>query len=164
MKIKKPEGAPLGNKNRVALKDKEIRQLAYKSYCAHLALGKSKRSWCFEHTQYSCTWETFEKYLKDEVEFDPLQKRLAECKGYAHWEAVVEASAKGINKDANTASLQMLMRNKFGWDKQDKVIEVDSNTANQFNAIMKQLSDSQAEKKIKLQKSNVIPLSTKSNA
>ena len=62
--------------------------------------------------------ETIEKYILDDKEFDPLQKRKAEAQGYAYWEQVVEDSAKGANKDANTASLQMVMRNKFGWDKE----------------------------------------------
>jgi hypothetical protein len=111
-------GAPLGNKNGLKLKKPEVRQQAYQSYCDHLAKGKSKRSWCFEHPEFSCTWETIEKYLEDEVEFDPLQKKMSETKGYARWEQVVEDSAIGLNPDANTASLQMLMRNKFGWDKE----------------------------------------------
>lgn len=111
-------GAPIGNKNGLKLKDAELRQQAFRQYCDHLANGKSKRSWYFEHPEHSCTWETIEKYLEDEVEFDPLHKKIAESKGYAKWEQVVEDSAIGINKDANTASLQMLMRNKFNWDKE----------------------------------------------
>jgi len=68
-----------------------------------------------------------DKYLQNEVEFDPLHKKIAEVKGFARWEKVVEDSATGKNKDANTASLQMLMRNKYGWDKTDgKEISVDS--------------------------------------
>ena len=104
-------GAPAKNKNGVKLKDPDIRQTAYLQYCEHLAKGKSKKSWYFEHPEFRCTWETLEKYLDNEVEFDPIHKKISEAKGYAHWEAVVEDSAVGKNQQANTASLQMLMRN-----------------------------------------------------
>jgi hypothetical protein len=109
-----------GNKNGIKLKDPDIRQEAYKKYCEHLAKGKSKRSFTFETPEYSCHWQTLEAYIKDKAEFDPLQMEMAMRKGYNRWEQVVEDSAEGINGKANTASLQMLMRNKFGWDKEDK--------------------------------------------
>lgn len=107
----------IGNKNGLKLKDPIVRQQAYESYCAHLAKGKSKRSWVFEHPDHSCTWETLETYLKDETEFDPVKKKVALSQGFAKWEEVCEESANGKNQRANTASLQMVMRNKFGWDK-----------------------------------------------
>lgn len=140
-------GAPPGNQYGIKLKDKEIRQLAYKSYCEHLAKGKSKDSWVFRHGEYVCCYKTFQKYLEDVSEFPPIHKDAAFADGYREWENVVEGSAKGINTKANTASLQMLMRNKYGWDKADKQADVDANTVNQFNAIMNQLSQAQAKKK-----------------
>lgn len=113
-------GAPINNKNGTALKDPDMRKRAYKSFCDHRAKGKAVKSWFFEEDNCSCTWETLYKYIKDDVEFDPLQLKAAEAKGYNYWESVVEASAVGTNKEANTASLQMLMRNKYGWDKDQK--------------------------------------------
>lgn len=113
-----PGGAPIGNKNGLKLKDPEVRQQAYKSYCEHLAKGKSKRSWCFEHPQLTCTWETLEKYLENDLEFDPKHMKTALAKGYAKWEQIVEDGAVGTNQDVNPACLQMVMRNKFGWDKE----------------------------------------------
>lgn len=111
--------APAKNKNGLKLKDPDVRQQAYEQYCAHLAKGKSKKSWCFEHPnpKLSCTWETMEKYIENAIEFDPIHKKIAETKGYAKWEQIVEDSAVGDNPDANTASLQMIMRNKFAWDR-----------------------------------------------
>jgi len=141
-------GAPVGNKNGTKLKDPDIRQLAYSQYCAHLAKGKSKRSWFFEHPEFRCTWETLEKYLDNEVEFDPLHKKIAETKGFAYWEEVVEDSAIGKNKDANTASLQMLMRNKYSWDKQTvkEPFVVDHDLSKQFDALMEQIKSIQNTK------------------
>ena len=109
--------ASKGNQNGVKLKDSDIRQAAYKAYCEHLAKGKSKRSFVFRHPEFSCHYLTLESYMKDKIEFDPLQMELAYHEGYARWEQVAEDSAEGLNKDANTASLQMIMRNKFDWDK-----------------------------------------------
>lgn len=116
-----PPPPPRGNKYGLKLKDRAIRQDAYKQYCAHLANGKSKKSWCFEHPKFSCTWETMEKYLCDEAEFDPLHKKIAESKGYKRWEQIVEDGATGENPDVNPACLQMVMRNKFGWDKERSI-------------------------------------------
>lgn len=121
----------MGNQRGVKLKDPDIKQEAYKQYCTHLAKGKSKRSWCFEHPELTCTHKTFEKYLLDESEFPPEQQEIAESKGYAIWETIVESSATGENKKANTASLQMVMRNKFGWDKQEP--KAPGNNIDEFN-------------------------------
>jgi hypothetical protein len=59
-----------------------------------------------------------EKYLQDTAEFDPIQMKVSETKGYAKWEQIAEDGAEGTNPDVNPACLQMVMRNKFGWDKQ----------------------------------------------
>ena len=110
------------NQNGIALKDPNIRQIAYKSYCDHIALGKSKDSWYFEHEDLTCTYKTFQKYIKNEIEFPPIKREIAECKGYQKWESIAENSATGADKKkSNTASLQMVMRNKFGWDKIDEM-------------------------------------------
>lgn len=116
--------AKLGNKSGCALKDPKVRQKAFESFCAHRAKGKAIKSWWYEDEEgYSCIWETMLKYIKDNpTEFDPIKLKLAESKGYEHWEEVAELSAKGKNK-ANTASLQMVMRNKFGWDKEEAQIK-----------------------------------------
>lgn len=113
-------GAPLGNKNALKLRDPEVRQLAYQKYCAHLAKGKMKQSFVFRHEQLICTWETIDKYLEDEIEFPPLKKRAAIAEGLGIWEQEVEDAAIGVNEKASIPGLQMLMRNKFGWDKEDK--------------------------------------------
>lgn len=113
-----PPPPPPGNKRGTKLKDPDVRQEAYKSYCEHLAKGKSKRSWFFEHPELTCTYQTMEDYIKDEREFSPIHMQTAMSKGYARWEQIVEDGAEGINQNVNPACLQMVMRNKFGWDKQ----------------------------------------------
>ena len=110
-------GGPIGNTKGLALKDPEMRQRAYKSFCEHLAQGKSIKSWWFEEGNNSCTYKTILEYIKDKEEFPSIHKEIAECKGFNYWETIVAESAIGKNRESNTACLQMLMRNKFGWDK-----------------------------------------------
>lgn len=110
-----------GNQINTKLDTLELKLEAYKQYCEHLRKGKSKKSWRMHHPDVCVTWQTLEEYIKNEPNvFNPIQMQQAQIDGYAHWEEVVEHSAKGINEKANTASLQMVMRNKFGWDKDDK--------------------------------------------
>jgi hypothetical protein len=133
-----------GNQHGVKLKDPNVRQQAYQQYCHHLSLGNGKKSWYFNHPEFRCTWETMEKYIKDHNEFDPFTKKIAEAKGYGVWEGLVQDAAKGINKDVNTAALQMYMRNKYKWDRADQVHDDDDGTALQANEkLMGQLSQLQ---------------------
>jgi len=109
-----------GNKLAKKLTTDELKREAFDSYLAHMAKGKSKKSWWFEKDDLTVTWQTMDTYIKEDPSvFNPLQIERAKSSGYQIWEQVVEDSARGANKDANTASLQMLMRNKFGWDKED---------------------------------------------
>ena len=109
-----------GNTYRTALKDPEIRQEAYESYCEHISKGLSRRTWSFKKHGCKCGPETMSKYIKDEKEFDPVHIEVAMAEGQAIWERRVIESALGTNKNANTASLQMFMRNTYGWDKPEK--------------------------------------------
>lgn len=114
-------GAPKGNQNKVALKDIETKKKAYLHYCNHVSEGKAKKSWYYDRDGLMVHWETMEKYMDQfPVDLDPKHMRVAEAKGYQIWENVVAGSATGDNEKANTASLQMIMRNKFGWDKKEE--------------------------------------------
>jgi len=138
--------APKGNQNGTKIKNPNLRQLAYDQYCDHLAKGKSKKSWHFEHPELTCCWKTMEKYIKDEIEFPPIKKEIAEAKGFYHWENVVEEAAIGTNEKANVAALQMLMRNKYGWDKPQERTEIDESKSEELlNSWIKQVSDYQSD-------------------
>lgn len=109
-----------GNQHAKKLTSIELKQQAYREYCDHLAKGKDRRGWYFEHADLTLTSQTLEVYIQNEPDvFKPIQKQLALSKGFQKWEAVVEEVADGTNKEGNVAALQMLMRNKFGWDKQE---------------------------------------------
>jgi hypothetical protein len=110
-----------GNQNGVKIKDPDLRQKAYDKYCEWLAKGKTKKSFTFVEGELMCTWQTIESYVKlYPSEFNSLKQEVAYAQGYAHWESVVDGSAEGSNKDASTASLNMLMRNKYKWDIEEK--------------------------------------------
>lgn len=115
-------GAPKGSKNAQKLKTPDLRKEAYRQYCAHIAQGYPQDAWCFDHPELTLTSETMEKYIReDPINFDPINKERAKAAGYKMWFDVLSDSAKGINEKASTASLQMIMRNKFKWDKQQHI-------------------------------------------
>jgi hypothetical protein len=114
----KMAAAMAGNSNGLKIKDKELRQKAFQKLCDWLAKGKSRDSFTFQEGDLKCTYKTLKSYIdQNPGEFPILHQEYAIAQGYAEWEQVVEDSAKGLNKDANTASLQMKMRNMFKWDR-----------------------------------------------
>lgn len=110
-----------GHQNQICLKDPEVRQKAFLSFLDHLSKGKSIQAWYYDEDNNLCCGETMQSYIqKNPHEFDPYKVKIAIAKGRNKWESVVEASAEGTNEKANTASLQMVMRNKYGWDAKDR--------------------------------------------
>lgn len=119
-------GAPKGNKNAKKLTSDELKREAYEQYCAHLAKGKDKKSWYFDHPDMQLTWKTMEKYIaEDPIVFPPDKKEMAYSQGYQHWEGIAEGLADGSNKQACVPALQMVMRNKFKWDRADERFDRD---------------------------------------
>lgn len=135
----------LNNTHAVKLSTDELKRAAYTQYCSHIASGYTKKSWRFKHPDIFLTWETMEKYIREEPNvFDPIHKKMAECDSLYHWESVLADSATGKNKDANTASLQMIMRNKFKWDTRDHQQDEDtSESAQAHDQLMKEISHQQ---------------------
>lgn len=111
--------APLGNDYAKKLKTKEQKEKVYKSYCQHLALGKSQQSWYYEDDELTLTSETLEKYIKNDQDFDTIHKEIAKSKGFAIWEDILFKGAK-CEKEINTAAMQMIMRNMYHWDRDDE--------------------------------------------
>jgi hypothetical protein len=114
-------GGTKGNKNSVKLKDPEVRQEAFRQYCAYIASGNSKEAFVFDHPTLTCTWKTLEKYIAaDPVEFPPIHKERAEAKSFEHWCTLGKQMMLGQIEKCQPAIFQMFMRNKFGWDKEEK--------------------------------------------
>ena len=121
VKKKTGKGGQPGNQNGLKLKDPEIRQEAYKQYCQHIASGESKESFVFQHPELTCTHQTMEKYIaKDPIEFPPIHKEIAESLSFLHWTGLGKRMMLGQIEKCQPAIFQMFMRNKFGWDKEDK--------------------------------------------
>ena len=117
--VKRKSGAFPGNQNGVKLKAPDVRQEAYKQYCAHIASGESKESFVFRHPELSCTYKTMDKYiLNNPMEFPALHKEMAESESFNHWCTLGKKMMLGQVEKCQPAIFQMFMRNKFGWDKQ----------------------------------------------
>ena len=109
-----------GNKSQEKLTTPELRQKVYEHYCRHLEKGKDKRRWYYDEDGITLIYESltyyFERYPS---EFDPIKRKTAECKGFQIWEEHCEKAAIGKNKEASIPGLNMVMRNKYGWDKEE---------------------------------------------
>ena len=122
--------AQVGNTNSIALQTLELRLKAYKTFCDHLAKGCVKESWYYDDGENTCSYKTLMAYIKESpLDFPSIQQEIAYSKGYQNWESVLSKSGTGENKNASTASLQMIMRNKYGWDKAEKEKKISGNTA-----------------------------------
>lgn len=118
----------IGNKSALKLKTPELRKEAFRQYCEHIAGGWQKKSWYFVHPDITCCWATIEKTILDfSEEFDLEHIAVAQAKSMKFWETILYDAAKGAAKDCSPASLQMIFRNKFGWDK-NSAHDEDTNT------------------------------------
>ena len=115
-------GPPKGNQNAKKLKTTSIKLIAYESYCKWIAKGEEKAAWVFEHKGTTLTWETMEKYIRNEpLVFHAHNKRAAEAHGYQHWLELGKKMMLGeIEGKVQPAIYQMFMRNKFAWDKEGR--------------------------------------------
>lgn len=122
-------GAPEGNSFAQKLPTRELRKMAFDSYCEHIANGKSKRSWTMK-SSIKVSWETMEKYIKEySHEFDLDALKNATSIGFSKWEQVLDDSANGKNTKANFASLKMKFNHVFNWGKDDNRPEANNEAA-----------------------------------
>lgn len=111
----------VGNKLQEKLTTPELRQKVFEHYLRHIEKGKDKKRWYYDEDGITLIYESltyyFERYPE---EFDSDKRGMAENKGFQIWEEVCEQTAKGKDKEASIPALNMVMRNKYGWDKEDK--------------------------------------------
>lgn len=99
-------------------KDSAERQEAYRALCEGVKSGISVDAFRYAKGEKRVTGPRIIEWIAENPdEFDIALFQDAYCHAYEGWEKIVEQSARGENPDANTASLQMKMRNRFGWDK-----------------------------------------------
>lgn len=118
---KPPPPAPKGNQRGIILKDAEIRQIAYKDFCQHIADGYPQECWSFSQDGYRCHFQTMLSYIKGDIsgEFDPNLKKEAHCKAYKKLYGEGLSLMRGQYKNGSPVVWQTVMRNvnrRFGWD------------------------------------------------
>ena len=111
--------APKGNQYNKKLKTADEREIAYKSYCDWIASGKSNKSWCYESDTLTLSYKCMETHIKEHPEdFPPLKRATAISKGLSVWEDMGKDMMTSKER-CQPAIYQIMMRNKFGWDKED---------------------------------------------
>lgn len=127
-----------GNTNRLKIKSEALQQAAYTAYCAWLSMGRDKRGFVFDYEdeagkQGCVTQQTIENYIKSQrFDLDSSQMDRAESLSYQVWEAAGIQMMKGEIEKCQPAIYQMMMRNKFGWDRDNKVSNVNESDAKKF--------------------------------
>ncbi len=125
-------GAPKGNKNKIALKDPDVRQRAYESFCANISSGYPLKAWSFREGEFKCGWQTMLSYIERAVEFDldPFLKEEAHATSYRLWFDKGVALTDGhIKGNPSPTTWAVIMRNMFakdGWDKENQDSNVHS--------------------------------------
>ena len=110
-----------GNQNGTKLKDPDVRQDAYRQYCAHVAKGYPKESFCFEHPELSVTWETLDKYIEESpAEFPPSLMKQARAKRFEHLFGEGIKLMQGEYPKGSPVVWQTIMRNIFKAEKWDQ--------------------------------------------
>lgn len=110
-----------GNQAAKKLTSPELKLEAYRQYCDYIASGKCKEAWHFEHPELTLTWETMEKYIREDASvFEPYKKKVAEARSLEIWEQKGWDMLSGKSK-AEVALYQLFMRNKFGWDRDNQI-------------------------------------------
>lgn len=138
-----------GHKHSTKLKTDEMKLEAYRQYCEHIANGYPQKSWCLRHPDITLTWETMEKYMREEPHiFDPIHKIAAKADSLKLAFEHLWDSARGRNKDANVASLQIILRNMHAWDAKDPQQQNDDkNFQSAQEMVMRQMTDMQQKAK-----------------
>ena len=120
-------GGRPGNQNAVKLSTTKLKNEAYNQYCDHIARGGSKNTWYFEHPKLTLSYKTMDKYIAENpVDFDATQLDIAKSKGLEVWERRGIRMLKG---GGSPAVYQIMMRNKYGWDKDNTEHKQDNKQA-----------------------------------
>jgi len=107
-----------GNSNGTALKDPESRQLAYLSFCSHIANGYPVTCWTYSENGRNCCYRTMLNYIERYPdEFDEFLKIHAQSQGYIKW---LERGVKLVEM-GNASAYAIIMRNLYQWDREQQV-------------------------------------------
>lgn len=94
---------------------------AFEEYCKHMEAGYKRQAFFFSTDDFIISYKTLDNYMKDMPDIFPLEEfERSQAAGQLTWEKIAEDCALA-KKPHNTATLQMVMRNKCGWDKKETV-------------------------------------------
>lgn len=112
-----------GNKNGIVLKESEERIKAYTSYCDHIAKGFPKEAWFYRNGKFHCSWQTMEKYIKEDPDLEPFLMEKAQSESYKLWfEKGMNLVEGNVKRNSSPVVWQTIMRNMFKkqkWDQQE---------------------------------------------
>lgn len=127
-----------GNLNAVKIKDADVQRIAYENYCEWIASGKGQRGWVFDYKNEAgedkfILWQTMERYIELFPSVCPPENKIrAENLGYQSWEQRGTDMMVGKIEKCQPAIYQMMMRNKYSWDKESKVTHTHEPDARKF--------------------------------
>lgn len=112
--------AQKGNQSAKKLTTDEIKKDAYQQYCDWLRGGNPKRGWVFKHPEMTMISKTMDKYIRENPsDFPAINIESAKAEGYMVWLNDGKKMMTGVIEKCQPAIYQMMMRNIWGWDKED---------------------------------------------
>lgn len=108
-----------------AYKNKFEQMLAYelgsrvcRALLEHLSEGHSSKSFYFITEGFRISYSSLSPYMKNHEDlFPPEEIQFAETQGHKKWEKIVFDAALGKYQGHSAPLIQMIMRNKYDWDK-----------------------------------------------
>ena|SRR5215469_8368200 len=128
----------VGNTNNLKLKTEDVQKAAYMAYCQWIAAGRGKQGFVFDFETEDgqkgfVTYQTVEKCLKDQrFDLDPSHMERAQNFSYQVWENTGIEMMQGKVDKCQPAIYQMMMRNKFSWDKETRITHTHEPDAKRF--------------------------------
>nr|CAB4126388.1 hypothetical protein UFOVP88_37 [uncultured Caudovirales phage] len=118
------KGGPIGNEKAKKLKTPDLRKEAYRQFCEHIAQGYPIKAWSFKYGDLIMSWRCMLGYIKQHAsELPPLHKEVAHSQGLKVWIDKGIKNMERLKEDGKVfepAIYQIMMRNMFGWDKEDQ--------------------------------------------
>jgi hypothetical protein len=112
--------ALIGNQLAKKLTTAELKKEAYEQYCDWLRKGNPKRGWVFKHPEMTLTFKTMDKYIRENPnDFPAITLEAAKAEGYMVWLNDGKKMMTGVIEKCQPAIYQMMMRNIWGWDKEN---------------------------------------------
>ena len=109
-----------GNQSAKKLTTESIKKEAYQQYCEWIRAGNPKRGWVFRHPEITLTVKTMDRYIRENPsDFPPINIEAAKADGYMVWIYDGKKMMTGVIGKCQPAIYQMMMRNIWGWDKED---------------------------------------------